>query len=75
MGNKLTGSVRFGLILFALGTVFITVDVATFFVGGRNTPLWLNLLCACAPIGFAIAVWGTVRVGRAEQRQALDELG
>jgi uncharacterized membrane protein YhdT len=60
--------------LFAAGLVFIAVDVQPFFAGDRDTPLWLNLACLLAPLGFAIAISAAVRAGRDEQRGALREL-
>lgn len=63
-----------GVALFALGLVFIAVDVLPFFDGTRNTPLWLNLACLLAPAGFAVAVWSGLRRGRAEQRDAVRQL-
>jgi uncharacterized membrane protein YhdT len=65
---------RIGLVLFAAGLVFIAVDVVPFFAGDRNTPLWLNLACLLAPLGFALAVWTALRTGRDEQRAALRRL-
>jgi uncharacterized membrane protein YhdT len=66
--------VRVGLVLFVVGLVFIAVDVLPFFVGDHNSPLWLNLACLAAPIGFAIAIWSALSRGRAAQREALREL-
>ncbi|MBN9621180.1 MAG: hypothetical protein J0H43_15860 [Actinobacteria bacterium] len=68
------GWLRTGAALFVLGLVFIAVDVLPFFAGDHNTPLWLNLACLLAPLGFAIAVGSALRGGRAEQRAALREL-
>ena len=65
---------RIGSLLFAVGLVFVAVDVLPFFAGGRDTPLWLNLACLLAPLGFAITVGSALRGGRAEQRAALAEL-
>jgi hypothetical protein len=48
--------------------------VIPFFFGAHNRPLWLNLACLLAPIGFLVAVWSGLRAGRAEQRAALREL-
>lgn len=67
-------TVRIGLALFVAGLAFIAVDVLPFFAGDRNTPLWLNLACLLAPLGFAIAVRAALRAGRAEQRAALRQL-
>ena len=66
--------VRLGLALFVIGLGFIAADVTPFFFGARNRPLWLNLACLLAPLGFAIAVWAGLRAGRAEQRAALREV-
>lgn len=70
MAASTTRTVRIGLVLFVLGLVFIAVDVLPFFAGRHNTPLWLNLLCLLAPIGFAVAIGSALRAGRAEQRAA-----
>jgi len=63
-------AVRAGITLFLLGLVFIAVDVTPFFFHHRDTPLWLNLACLLAPIGFGVAVWSGLAAGRAEQRAA-----
>jgi hypothetical protein len=69
-----SGTVRLGLVLFALGLIFIAADVIPFFFSAHDRPLWLNLACLLAPAGFAIAVGSAVRAGRAEQRAVLREL-
>jgi uncharacterized membrane protein YhdT len=56
--------------LFLLGLVFVVIDVTPFFFHHRDTPLWLNLACLLAPIGFGIAIWSGLAAGRAEQRAA-----
>lgn len=66
--------VRLGLTVFAVGLVFIAIDVLPFLAGDGETPLWLNLACLLAPIGFAIAVGSALRAGRDEQREALRAL-
>jgi hypothetical protein len=67
-------TIRAGLILFAVGIVFVLVDVLPFFAAARDRPLWLNLACLAAPLGFALAVGGALRAGRADQRRAVDEV-
>lgn len=67
-------SVTVGLIVFAIGLVFLLITVLPFFFGDHNRSLWLNLGCLGVPIGFIIAVTGAVRAGRADQRAALAEL-
>jgi uncharacterized membrane protein YhdT len=67
-------TVRVGLALFVLGVVAIVVDVLPFFADHHDRPLWLNLACLLAPIGFALAVGSGLRAGRAEQRAVLREL-
>jgi peptidoglycan/LPS O-acetylase OafA/YrhL len=67
-------TIRIGLGAFAIGLIFIAVDVVPFFFDDHNRPLWLNLACLLAPIGFGVAVWAGVRDGRREQRAALAEL-
>jgi uncharacterized membrane protein YhdT len=57
-----------------VGLVFIAFDVVPFFFGDHNRPLWLNLACLLAPLGFAIAVGSAVRRGRQAQRDVLREL-
>lgn len=66
--------VRIGVGLFVLGLVFILIDVLPYFLGAHDRPLWLNLACLLAPIGFVVAVWPTLRRGREEQRRAVAEL-
>jgi hypothetical protein len=67
-------TVRIGLGLFVLGVLAIVVDVVPFFADHHDNPLWLNLACMLAPVGFAVAVGSALRSGRAEQRHALDAL-
>ena len=64
-------AVRVGIVLFALGLVAIAVDVIPFFFHAHDRPLWLNLACLLAPIGFAVVMWSGIRAGRAQQRAAL----
>ena len=64
-------AVRVGIALFVLGLVFVAIDVLPFFFDDHNTPLWLNLACLLAPIGFGTAIWSGLAAGRAEQRAAL----
>lgn len=66
--------VRLGLTLFAVGLVFVAADVVPFLFGDSDTPLWVNLGCLLAPIGFALAIWSGLRHGRDEQRAALHAL-
>jgi hypothetical protein len=63
--------IRLGLALFVLGLGFAAVTVLPFFFGDHDRPLWLNLGCLLAPIGFVLAVTGALRTGRADQRAAL----
>jgi hypothetical protein len=63
-------SIRVGLAVFAIGLAFIVVTVVPFFWGGGDRPVWLNVACMLAPLGFVIAVTGAIRGGRAEQRAA-----
>jgi hypothetical protein len=65
-------AVRAGIAAFLIGLVFIAVDVTPFFFHHRDTPLWLNLACLLAPIGFGVAVWSGLAAGRAEQREAAE---
>jgi len=67
-------TVGVGLALFVVGLAFIAVDVAPFFDGVHNSPLWMNLACLLAPIGFVLALWSGLRSGRNAQRQALRDL-
>jgi uncharacterized membrane protein YhdT len=71
---RLDPAVRVGVVVFAVGLVFIAFDVVPFFFGDHNRPLWLNLACLLAPLGFAIAVGSAVRRGRQAQRDVLREL-
>jgi uncharacterized membrane protein YhdT len=61
---------QLGIVAFAAGLVSIGVDVLPFFLGDSDTPLWLNLACLLAPIGFALALWSAIKAGRDEQRAA-----
>ena len=65
--------VRIGLALFVIGLIFIAIDVLPFFLDVHDRPLWLNLACLLAPLGFAVAIGSAIRRGRAEQRAALSE--
>lgn len=67
-------AVRAGLALFALGLIFIVADVVPFFLDDHNRPLWLNLGCLLAPVGFAVAVWAGLQSGRSDQRAAVRAL-
>ena len=73
-GRMRSRSVRVGFVLFALGLLAIAVDVLPFFADRHDRPLWLNLACLLAPLGFAVAVGSALRAGRAEQRAVLREL-
>jgi uncharacterized membrane protein YhdT len=64
-------TVRIGLVLLVVGLVFLAATVLPFFWGSHNRPVWLNAGCMLAPMGFVIAVVGSVRAGRADQRRAL----
>ena len=66
---------RAGSVLFVVGTAAIVADLVRFLAGRTDSPLWLNLICLVAPVGFAICAWSAFRSGRAEQRAALRELG
>jgi uncharacterized membrane protein YhdT len=66
--------VRVGIALFVLGLGFIVADVVPFFTGDSNRPLWLNLACLLAPLGFAIVLWAGLRAVRVQQRDALAQL-
>jgi uncharacterized membrane protein YhdT len=74
VSSSASHGVQVGLALFAVGLVFVAIDVLPFLAGHGETPLWLNLACLLAPLGFAIAVWSALRSGRGEQRAALREL-
>ncbi|SDI96932.1 hypothetical protein SAMN05444157_1051 [Frankineae bacterium MT45] len=65
---------RVGLALFAVGVLFIVINVIPFFFGVTDRPLWLNLACLLAPAGLVTAVVSTWRSGRAAARQAARDL-
>lgn len=67
-------TVRVGVALFAVGLIFVAIDVIPYFSGAHDRPLWLNLACLLAPVGFVVAVYPPLRRGRADQRRALREL-
>jgi uncharacterized membrane protein YhdT len=70
----LPAAVGVGLALFVVGIGFVAADVVPFFFSDHNRPLWLNLACLLAPLGFAVAGWSGLRAGRAAQREAVREL-
>ncbi|WP_157749182.1 hypothetical protein [Jatrophihabitans sp. GAS493] len=72
--RPLSRGVRVGLVLFAIGLVFIVINVIPFFFGTTDRPLWLNLACLAAPAGLVTAVVSAWRSGRAAARQAAHEL-
>ncbi|MDT4937132.1 MAG: hypothetical protein QOG80_803 [Pseudonocardiales bacterium] len=72
--RNLPRAVAVGIGLFAVGLIFIAVDVVPFFLGDRDRALWLNLACLLAPAGFAVAVWSGFRAGRDEQRAVVREV-
>jgi uncharacterized membrane protein YhdT len=63
-----------GVALFVVGVGFLAADVVPFFFSDHNRPLWLNLACLLAPLGFAVAVWSGLRAGRSAQREAVRDL-
>lgn len=63
-------AIGIGLVAFVVGLGFIAADVIPFFAGSTDRPLWLNLSCLLAPLGFALVVAAALRRGRAEQRAA-----
>jgi len=63
-----------GFTLFVVGLLCLVATVIPFFFGSHDRPLWLNLGCMLAPLGFVLAVVGTLRAGRAEQRAAAQAL-
>lgn len=66
--------VRVGLVLVALGVLFVLVDVLPFFTGAHDRPLWLNLACLLLPLGLVVAVWSALADGRREQQAAYREV-
>lgn len=62
--------VQVGLVLCALGIVFVLIDVLPFFAGAHDRPLWLNLACLLLPLGLVVAVWSALAAGRREQQAA-----
>lgn len=44
------------MVLFAIGLVAITADLVLFASGVTELPLWLNLLCLLAPVGFGLGL-------------------
>ena len=67
--------VRIGFALMAVGLVFLAIVVIPFFFGDHNRPVWLNVACMLAPIGFVVIIVSVVRAGRNDQRQALRQAG
>ncbi|AZI57262.1 hypothetical protein EH165_02890 [Nakamurella antarctica] len=80
-GNA-TPLVKVGLAVFAVGLVAIAVDLALFFTGSENLPVWLNVMCMLAPVGLGVCLVGVVKetrraspalVARAEAAVAADQ--
>jgi uncharacterized membrane protein YhdT len=67
-------TVQLGLAVFVVGLAFVAADVIPYFFSAHDRPLWLNLACLLAPLGFAVAVSSGLRRGRAAQREAVREL-
>jgi integral membrane protein len=65
---------RIGVGLFAIGLVTIIVTFLDYAFGDGDRPLWQNLLCVLAPIGFGLVILGLVQDGRAGARAAAIEL-
>jgi uncharacterized membrane protein YhdT len=68
-------AVLLGLAVFVIGVGFVVADVVPFFFAAHDRPLWLNLACLLAPLGFAVALWAALHRGRQEQRGAVRQLG
>ena len=61
--------VRAGMVVFGLGLIAIVATFVGYAAGEQNRPLGQNLLCLLAPLGFALALVGLVRTGRADARR------
>lgn len=66
-----TRLIRWGLVVFAVGLVAIVVTFVAYAAGVHNRPVWQNLACMLAPLGFGLALWGLIRSGRADGRAAV----
>ncbi len=55
---------KIGMVLFAIGLVAIIADLILFATGSADLPLWLNMLCLLAPLGFGLGLLGVVRETR-----------
>lgn len=49
---------KISMVLFAIGLLAITADLVLFASGMTELPLWLNLLCLLAPVGFGLGLVG-----------------
>lgn len=71
MDRSLAGTgalVRWGVALFAAGSIAIAITFVGFADGDTERPLWQNLACLLAPIGLGLALIGLVRQYRADVR-------
>lgn len=50
--------------LFTVGLLGILTVFVLFATGHHDLPLWLNLVCLLAPVGFAVGVAGAVMQAR-----------
>ena len=64
------GFIRLGVLMFAVGVAAIGATFLAYATGAHDRPVWQNLLCMLAPLGFGLSVWGLVRAGKAEARAA-----
>jgi uncharacterized membrane protein YhdT len=55
---------KIGMIIFGLGLLAIAADVVLFASGRHDLPLWINLACMLAPVGFGLGLIGVFTESR-----------
>lgn len=66
--RKASALMKTSMVLFAIGLVAITADLVLFASGMTELPLWLNLLCLLAPVGFGLGLLGVFLENRNRKR-------
>ena len=69
------GMAKAAMVLFFIGGLAVLTDLILFASGSRDLPLWLNLLCLLAPIGFGLGLYGVFRENRTVAARARADAG
>ena len=62
--RQASGLMKASMVLFFVGLLAITADLVLFASGMTELPLWLNLLCLLAPVGFGLGLFAVVQENR-----------